>query len=126
VVVLDTIAVLLRRQSGCRPLAGINLQARDAYVFWRGLVRYLKAQTRNRPNVTGVSAAIFLSSEDGPVTSVGEKGEFETALRAEEKKEDFRLATATTMAAGRYATLPLELRMAALCLPMPEKIARAA
>ncbi len=42
-IVLDTIAVLLRRESGCRPLAGINLQARDAYVFWRGLVRDLKA-----------------------------------------------------------------------------------
>ena len=33
VIVLDAIAVLLRRESGCRPLAGINLQARDVYVF---------------------------------------------------------------------------------------------
>ena len=46
-VTLDTVAymvaVFLRREPGCRPLAGINLQARDAYVFWRGLVRDLKA-----------------------------------------------------------------------------------
>ena len=35
VVVLDAIAVLLRREPGCRPLTGVNLQARDAYVFWR-------------------------------------------------------------------------------------------
>ena len=42
-VVLNAIAVLLRRESACRPLAGVNLQARDAYVFWGSLVRYLKA-----------------------------------------------------------------------------------
>ena len=35
VIVLDAIAVLLRREPGCRPLTGVNLQARDAYVFWR-------------------------------------------------------------------------------------------
>jgi hypothetical protein len=34
--------------------------------------------------------------------------------------------TATTMAADRYESLPLELRLAALCLPMPEVLARAA
>jgi hypothetical protein len=34
--------------------------------------------------------------------------------------------TATTMAADVYATLPPELRMAALCLRMPENLARAA
>src|SRR5262249_35180954 len=82
-------------------------------------------QAKNRSDVTGVSAAIFLSSDDRPVTLEG-KREFEWRCRAEEKKEDFRLATATTMAADRYATLPLELRMAALCLPMPEKLAHAA
>jgi hypothetical protein len=30
------------------------------------------------------------------------------------------------LAADRYTKLPLELRLAALCLPMPEKLARAA
>jgi hypothetical protein len=68
----------------------------------------------------------FLSSEDGPVTPAGVKGPSERRCRAEEKKEDFRLATATTLVADLYATLPLELRMAALCLPMLEKLARAA
>src|SRR5258707_795359 len=32
----------------------------------------------------------------------------------------------SSRAADRYAALPLELRMAALCLPMPENLARAA
>jgi len=64
--------------------------------------------------------------EDGPVTPAGVKGLSERRCRAEEKKEDFRLATATTLVADLYATLPLELRMAALCLPMLEKLARAA
>jgi len=44
---------------------------------------------------------------------------------ASSKKEEFRLATATTLAADRYATLPLELRLAAPCLPIPENLARA-
>jgi hypothetical protein len=34
--------------------------------------------------------------------------------------------TATTLAADIYAALPLELRMAALCLSSPENLARAA
>jgi hypothetical protein len=34
--------------------------------------------------------------------------------------------TAITLAADVYETLPLELRFAALCLPMPENLARAA
>src|SRR5262249_47391033 len=42
-IVTYVIAVLLGCQPSCCPFAGINLQARDAYVFWRGLVRYLKA-----------------------------------------------------------------------------------
>jgi hypothetical protein len=49
-----------------------------------------------------------------------------SVYRAEEKKEKFRLATATTLAADIYATLPLELRMAALCLSIPKTWARAA
>jgi hypothetical protein len=38
----------------------------------------------------------------------------------EDKQEAVRLATATTLAADIYGTLPLELRLSALCLPFPE------
>jgi hypothetical protein len=72
-----------------------------------------------------VSAAIFLSSEDGPVTPAGVKGTAERDFVPKKKQEDLRLATATTLAADVYATLPLELRMAALCLSMSENLARA-
>jgi hypothetical protein len=41
------------------------------------------------------------------------------------KQEDLRLPTACMLAADVYATLPLELRMAALCLPIAENLARA-
>jgi len=73
---------------------------------------------------TTLSAAIFLIPNDEPVS--GEELGNRAGLRPKEKKEAFRLATATTLAADRYATLPLELRMAALCLPMPGNLARAA
>ena len=61
-------------------------------------------QAKNHPEVTGVSAAIFLSCEDGPVTPAGVEGTSERRCRAEERKEDFRLATATTMAADAPVT----------------------
>jgi hypothetical protein len=87
-------------------------------------------QAKNKPDVTGVSTAIFLSSDDRPVTGerkrAAERGRPLKGRTARRKKEDFRLATATTLAADRYATLPLELRLAALCLPVPENLELAA
>ena len=47
-------------------------------------------QAKNRPDVTGVSAAIFLSGEDGPVTPAGVEGLAERGF-ASKKAEDFRL-----------------------------------
>src|SRR5262249_47779562 len=41
-VVAYVVAVLLRRELAGVPFSDIDLQARDAYVSWRGLVRYLK------------------------------------------------------------------------------------
>jgi hypothetical protein len=106
----------------------IAAKARQEGLSRMTIYRRNKAAERakNTPNVTGVSAPIFLSSEDGPVTPAGVKGPSERRCRAEEKKEDFRLATATTMAADRYEALALELRLLALGLPMPENLARAA
>jgi hypothetical protein len=76
-------------------------------------------QAKNQPDVTGVSAISFLTSEDGPVTPAGVEGTSERGF-ASKKKEDFRLATATTLAAdtaaSSYSGLPLELRLIALGL----------
>jgi hypothetical protein len=86
---------------------------------------YRRNKTRTGTSGTTLSAAIFLSSEDKPVPPEGGAGLSERGCRPEDKQGDLRLATATTLAADVYATLPLELRMAALCLPMPENLARA-
>jgi predicted 3'-5' exonuclease similar to PolB exonuclease domain len=44
----------------------------------------------------------------------------------EERKGPSVFADGAGDAADRYASLPLELRLAALCLPIPENLARAA
>jgi hypothetical protein len=122
-----------RRATGVRPRAeyeanSMAAKARAEGVSRMTIYRRIRAaeQARNGLNVTGVSAAIFLSSEDGPVTPDRGGRTSERCCRTEERKRDFRLATATTLAADVYATLPLALRMAALCLPMPKNLARAA
>jgi hypothetical protein len=115
-----------RRAAGMRPQS----ESLSATKPWSesGMSRaawYRRNKARRRAETT-LSAAIFLSSEDRPVSPDGGAGLSERRYRAEERKEDFRLATATTLAADIYATLPLELRMAALCLSIPENLARAA
>ena len=82
-------------------------------------------QAKNRPDVTGVSAAIFLSSEDGPVTPAGVEGTSERGF-ASKREEDFRLRRPRPRWLSTFRSLPLELRLSALCLPMPENLARAA
>jgi hypothetical protein len=52
--------------------------------------------------------------------------EFERGFAPKEARGFPSSQTATTMAADRYVSLSLELRLAALCLPMPENLARAA
>jgi len=116
-----------RRAQGMRPQS----QSLSATQPWRelGMSRrtwYRRNKLRTGTSGTTLSAAIFLSSVDRPVPPEGGTGLAERHCRAEDKKEDFRLATATTPAADIYGTLPLELRLAALCLPTPEKLARAA
>jgi len=83
-------------------------------------------QAKNRPDVTGVSTAIFLSSDDRPVTPERKHGHPSGAVAPKKERGLPSSQTATTLAVDRYATLPFELRMAALCLPMPENLARAA
>jgi hypothetical protein len=111
-----------RRAAGVRPRAEYEATSLSRTQPWRtlGITRRTWERHRNRARDASVSAPIFLSSEDRPATPVGGAGLAERRCRAEEKKEDFRLATATTMAADSYVAahseLPLELRLMALGL----------
>jgi hypothetical protein len=106
----------------------VAAQARKEGVSRMTIYRRRKAaeRTRNTPNVTGVSAPIFLSSEDGPVTPAGVEGTSERGFASKKARGLPSSQTATTLAADIHGSLPLELRLLALCLPMPENLARAA
>ena len=65
-------------------------------------------------------APILLSCEDRPATTSKVKGLSEQGFALKKKEGVVRLADCLTLAADRHAALPLELRMAALCLPMVE------
>ena len=75
-------------------------------------------QPKNAPHVTGVSAAYLLSSDDRPVTSEGKGGCPSGAVAPKEGSGYPSSQTAATLAADKYASLPLELRMIALGLPV--------
>jgi hypothetical protein len=83
-------------------------------------------QAKNLSDVTGASTAYFLSSEDGPVTPAGVEGTSERGFAPKKARGLPSSQTATTMAADVHEALPLELRLLALGLPMPENLARAA
>src|SRR5262245_49411964 len=115
-----------RRATGVRPRAeyeanSMAAKARAEGVSRMTIYRRIRAaeQVRNGLNVTGVSAAIFLSSEDGRVTPAGVEGTSERGFASKKARGLPSSQTATTLAVDVYAILPLELRMAALCLPMP-------
>jgi hypothetical protein len=72
---------------------------------------------RNRTRVASVSATIFLSSEDGLASAERKQGHPSEAS-PRRKQEAIRLATATTLVADRYQSLPAELRLLALGLPI--------
>jgi hypothetical protein len=102
-------------------------KARAGGVSRMTIYRRMRAeQGKNTPHVTGVSTAISLSSEDGPVTPAGVEGTAERGFASKKARGLPSSQTATTMAADRYGSLPLELRLLALGLPMPENLARAA
>jgi hypothetical protein len=71
-------------------------------------------QSKNRPDVTGVSAAIFLSSEDGPVTPAGVEGMSERGFASKKGRGLPSSQTATTTVADAHEALPTELRLLAL------------
>jgi hypothetical protein len=113
-----------RRSLGMRPQS----ESLSATQPWRelGMSRRTWERHRNKARDATLSTAIFLSTDDRPASAGLEEGTSERGFASKEKKGDIRLATATTIAADVYASLPLELRLAALCLPMPENLARAA
>jgi hypothetical protein len=71
-------------------------------------------QSKNRPDVTGVSAAIFLSCEDGPVTPAGVEGTSERGFASKKGRGLPSSQTATTTVADAHEALPTELRLLAL------------
>ena len=117
-----------RRERGARP----HSESLSATKPWGAMKMSKRTWYRQRTKgVLGTSgtvssAAIFLSSDDEVVpTARLRRKRNSSGASPRKKKEAIRLATATTLAADIYATLPLELRMAALCL-IPKTWARAA
>jgi hypothetical protein len=78
-------------------------------------------RTKKVSHVTGVSAPIFLSTEDGPVTQGRPKGNSRGGLAAKKARGLPSSQTAATLAADRYETLPMELRHRALGLMTTER-----
>jgi hypothetical protein len=130
-----------RRAQGITPRAeyeatSVAAKAREEGVSRMTIYRRRKTAegAKNTPHVTGVSAAIFLSSEDGPVTPVGVKGPSERGFASKKvrcpatrgaPKAQYRATrglpssqTATTLAAEGHESLPIELRLLALGLPL--------
>jgi hypothetical protein len=119
-----------RRAAGVRPRAEYEANSTAAKARAEGVSRITiyrrrraAEQVKNRPDVTGVSAAIFLSSEDRPVSPEGGTGLAERVFDPKQEKKKRGLPssqTATTVAADTYVTahnsLPLELRLLALGL----------
>jgi hypothetical protein len=82
-------------------------------------------QAKNLPHVTSVSAAIFLSGEDRPVTPAGVERLSERGF-ASKKARRFPSSQTATRTCVDMSELPIELRLLALALPVPDNLARAA
>jgi hypothetical protein len=130
-----------RRAAGMRPQS----ESLSATKPWResGVSRaaWYRRNKARRKGETTLSAAIFLSSEDRPVSPEGGAGLAERGFASKKARERPKAAppkatnkarglpssqTATMLAADRHATLPLELRLLALGLSVPENLACAA
>jgi hypothetical protein len=127
----------IRRANGARPRA--EYEANSQSAKWRKLgmskPTYYRKNMHRTKGETGPCAMSFLPAEDTPV-SLPETGVAEAGLRPASKQEVVRLATATIGAAdihvrvpnwcfGRkppvadeYTSLPTELRLLALGLPI--------
>jgi hypothetical protein len=82
---------------------------------------------RNKAHDANSSAISFLSKNDELATlASGASEEFERGFASKEARGLSSSQTATTTAADIHESLPLELRLLALGLPVPEGLARAA
>lgn len=116
-----------RRERGARPQS----ESLSATQPWRDLEMsratwYRRNKERNETNETTSSALIFLILKDGPVSPERGAGTSERGSAPKEARGLTSSQTATTMAADIHGSLPLELRLLALGLPMPQNFARAA
>jgi hypothetical protein len=116
-----------RRAKGMRPRVEYEGNSLSATKPWKAMnmCRRTWERHRNKARVASPGTPSFLPSEDTPATPGGSERDFRGSGCATQRKGDLRLATATTMAADVYETLPLELRLSALCLPISENLARA-
>jgi hypothetical protein len=118
-----------RRTKGVRPrgeyeATSTAAQARAEGVSRMTIYRRRKAaeQAKNMPHVTGPSAAIFLSTEVRPVTGLAEGG-----FASKEASQRLPSSqTANMPAVDIYQSLPVELRLVALGLPIPDDMQMAA
>src|SRR5262249_44438630 len=107
------VAVLLRRELAGVPFADINLQARDAYVFWRGLVRYLKGFLEelvslrlSRARVSLKKVLVFVlrkrcqnADPSHPLTLLCARRERPRSRRAAEQRDELAAFQSTTSSA---------------------------
>jgi hypothetical protein len=115
-----------RRAAGMHPQS----ESLSATQPWKelGVSRatwYRRNKARSRDETT-LSAACLISTDDRPVSLEREERNSSGAVAPKKARGLPSSQTATMLAADRYWSLPLELRMAALCLPLPENLARAA
>jgi hypothetical protein len=112
-----------RRALGMRPQS----ESLSATQPWKelGMSRRTWERRRNRARDATLSTAVLLKGEDRLASPEGKQGWPSGAVAPKKETGLPSSQTATTLAADVYATLPLELRLAALCLPVPENLARA-
>ena len=117
-----------RRARGMRPRAEYETNSLSATKPWEklGMSRRTWERHRNKARDASVSAAIFLFSEDTPATPEGEQGSPSEPSALKGKKEAVRLATATIGRVDAHESLPLELRVTALGLPIAPELRMAA
>jgi hypothetical protein len=119
-----------RRAAGVRPRDQYEANSKAAQARAEGVSRMTiyrrrraAEQAKNHPDVTGVSAAIFLSGEDGPVTPAGVEGTSERCFAPKEEARGLPSSrTATTVAAD----IPISVVPCWVFGRRPVRLARAA
>jgi hypothetical protein len=115
-----------RRTAGMRPQS----ESLSATQPWRelgmGRATWYRRNKAGMRRETTLSAITLSCPTDRPVSVERVEGAPERGYAPKEARGLTSSQTATTIAADIYSSLPLELRLLALGLPMPENLARAA